>query len=208
MRVWEKLSYANVEIPTLFRKERERKMGQPVVEVLSHYFIFRFDEALGIVLRGDVAELDVVRQGTEQRNSFADENGVSIDDDPLNHTGAQKVLDRDSAIDIDMLEAAGSEFGANFCWISGHLFDSASPGHFFAHRGEIDRAGAEDDDPPVVIWPFGKSENSLKGVAPNDERIHGGYEFVVAVRVAIGGQEVVSAVAAGDETVEADTDKD
>jgi hypothetical protein len=160
------------------------------------------------VLRSDVSKLDVARKGAEERDSVANQDGISINDGPLNHAGTQKVLHRDTAIDIDMLKTASGKLENNFCWVSGHLFDSVSAGHFLANRRKIDRASTKNDYAPVPIWSFRKSENSFKSVAADHECIDGSNKVVVTVGIAVGGKEVVSAVAAGNEAVKTDTNKD
>lgn len=79
-------------------------------------------------LGGDVAELDIVRERAEEGDSVADKNGIPIDDDALNPTGAEEVLDRDASVDVYVFEAASRKAGNHFCGISRHLFDAASAG--------------------------------------------------------------------------------
>lgn len=145
-----------------------------------------------------------MQERTKQRDTVADKDRIAIDDDALNQAGAEKALNGNSAIHVNMFEVAIGKPRKNSCRISRHLFDAAS-----TNPGEIESAATESDDLPVSVWPVWKGKNRLKRFAANDERIYGGHEFGVTVRfAAIGGQEVVLTVAAGDETIEADPDED
>jgi hypothetical protein len=59
--------------------------------------------------RHDVMEPNVMRQAAEERNSFSDEHGDTCNCQALNEPGAQELLNRDSTVDIDVLNARASE---------------------------------------------------------------------------------------------------
>jgi hypothetical protein len=83
------------------------------------------------VAGGDVTEMDVARQGAEEGDAVSDEHRDARDDEAVNEARAQKLLNGDAAVHIDVLDAAGSEFGNNFGGRPGHLLDAAS-----THGGE------------------------------------------------------------------------
>ena len=83
----------------------------------------------------------------------------------MNEAGAQKLLNGDAAVHVDVLDAAGSEFGNDFGGGSGHLLDAGS-----AHGGEIECAAAEDHHAFISVRPFGKSQNGFEGFAADDEQ--------------------------------------
>jgi hypothetical protein len=56
-----------------------------------------------------VAEPDVARQGAEERDPLSDEHGHAGDDETLNEPLAQEPLDRDPAVDVEVVSAARRE---------------------------------------------------------------------------------------------------
>lgn len=97
-------------------------------------------------------EADVAREGAEEGDSVSNENRDASDDEALHEAGAQKLLNGDAAVHVDVLDAAGSEFGNNFGGRTGHLLETGS-----AHGGEIERAAAEDHHAFITVGPFRKS---------------------------------------------------
>ena len=167
-------------------------------------FVFRFDQAAFVGLRGDVTELYVVRERAEKGDSVSDQDGDAGDGDALDQACAQEALHGDAAIDIDVPEAATGKLRVDLLRRARHLFDLGS-----GRGGKIDWAAAEDDDLFAGIRPLGKSEDGLESLAADHEGIDAGHKFVVAVRfAAIGGQEVVGAVTARDKAIEAGSDED
>ena len=60
--------------------------------------------------RTDVAQLDVVRHGAEERDPFADQHRHARDDQAVDETRAHELLDRESAVDIEVMRAGRGEF--------------------------------------------------------------------------------------------------
>ena len=79
-----------------------------------------------IVLCRDMAKLNVVGQGAEERDSVSDENGHAGDDEALNQSRTQELLNCDSAVDIEMVRACCREFRDYLGWRPSHLFHHAS----------------------------------------------------------------------------------
>src|SRR5579859_2210930 len=171
---------------------------------LNDHLVFGLDQAAWVVAGGDVMEMDVARQGAEEGDAVSNEHGDASDDEAVHEAGAQKLLNSDAAVHVDVLDATGSEFGNNFGARPGHLLDTAS-----AHGGEIEGAAAEDHHAFISVRPFGKSQNGFEGFAADDEGVHAGEELVVAVRFAAAGRKKVEvAVRARNETVNAGSDED
>ncbi len=151
-----------------------------------------------------MAEVDIVRECGEERDAFADQDGDAGDRDVLNQAGAEEALDGDASVDVGVVGAGGGEFGDDFFGRAGHLFDLAS-----ADCGEVDRLAAEDDDALVAVRPGSHREDGFESLAADDDGVDAGDEFVVAVGLASAfGEEVESAVGAGDEAVKAGADED
>src|SRR5579872_2115134 len=87
----------------------------------------------------------------------------------------------------------------------GHLFHSAA----LYHR-QIERAVAQHYDALGTIGPRRpKSQDGFESVATDDNGIHAGHKFVIAVRFAAAHrQKVEGAVPPRNETIEAGADKD
>src|SRR2546430_11294875 len=79
--------------------------------------------------RREVAKPNVARQTAEQRNSLSNEHGHARDNEPLNGPLAQKPLNRDSPVDVQVLDPAGSELRDDLRWRPGHLFHNRSEEH-------------------------------------------------------------------------------
>ena len=73
--------------------------------------ILALDEAAGILARRDMPKRHVVRQGAEERNPGANEHGNARDDQAVDEPGRKEALDRDPAIHVHVLEAAGGKLG-------------------------------------------------------------------------------------------------
>ena len=56
-----------------------------------------------------VTERDVVWQRSEERDSLPDENGHARDDETVDEPSGEEPLDRDSAVDVEMVSAARGE---------------------------------------------------------------------------------------------------
>ena len=110
-----------------------------------------------------MAQTDVMREGAEQRNSFADENGNSGDYKALHHSFSQEPLNRDASVYVEMVRTAGCKFRNYFSWRASHLFDHTSP-----HSRKIQGSAAEDYDALVTIGSRRKRQNGFKRIAAYD----------------------------------------
>ena len=113
-------------------------------------------------------------------------------------------LNRDPAVDVEVVGAARGESRNDLRRRPGHLFDDAS-----ADRGQVDGATAQDHDALVAIRPGPEGQNLLEGLATDHERIDAGDELVVAVGLAAARRQPVEiAVRSRNEAVDAGADKD
>ena len=62
-----------------------------------------------IVLSRYVTKPDIPRERAEERNSISNEHRHSSDNDALNEPCAQEPLNRDPAVDIDVVDTISSE---------------------------------------------------------------------------------------------------
>src|SRR3984957_1754472 len=172
-------------------------------------FVLTLHQSGGIGLSRHVTEPHIVRQRAEKRDAFTDQHGHAGDGEALNQAGAQEVLDRNPAVDVDVLHSIRGEFRHNLRRFSGHLFDHSSAPDFSSNFGEVDWPATKDHDALVFIWPLGERQNDFVGVAANYQRIHRGHELDIAVGfAAVRGQKIERAVQPGNETVNAGADKD
>lgn len=166
-------------------------------------FVFCFDEAAGVLLSSYVPQFLVPRECREERDAPSDQYRYSCDREPLNETGTQETLDRNSTIDIGVLKSAGRQPRDDIFGGSGHLFDTGS-----SQSRKIERVAAEHNDLRVAVGPFGKSEDRLKCLAAEDDYIDGRNEFAVAVGfTAALRQEIQIAIGTGDKAINAGTDE-
>src|ERR1700693_4112247 len=93
--------------------------------------VFAFYQSTRILLGGYVTQLDVVGQGAEQRDPVSNEHWNTGNGEVLNHAGAQEALNRNAAVNIEMMGAASGQFCHDLRRRSRHLFHYA-----FAHGGE------------------------------------------------------------------------
>jgi hypothetical protein len=132
------------------------------------------DRAAGIVARRYVTKPNVMRQAAEEGNTFAYEHRDTRDDEAVNQSGAQELLNRNAAVDVDVVGATGSELRNDLFGWSGHLFDSAS-----AVRGQVSEATtqgsiAQHHHALVSIGPRCERKNDLKGVSAHHDCIDAG----------------------------------
>src|SRR5437667_11022604 len=171
--------------------------------LLFNNLILALNQAARIMPRREVAKPNVARQTAEQRNSLSNEHGHARDNEPLNGPLAQKPLNRDSPVDVQVLDPAGSELRDDLRWRPGHLFHDAS-----AHCGQIGWAAAQHNDSLVAVGPGLKSQNRLEGLAAYHNRVDAGNKLVVAVGLASAlRQKVEIAVSPSNKAVNAGADK-
>ena len=145
-----------------------------------------------------------MRKGAEERDSVSDENWDASDDEAVNESCAQEVLNCDSAIDVEVLGAGGGEARDDFGGRAGHLFDFSS-----GYCGEVERTAAEDDYALLTVRPRGHGQNGVERFAAHHNGIDGSDELIVAVRFAAARRkEVELAVLPRDEAIKAGADKD
>src|SRR5262245_3117473 len=144
--------------------------------------IFTLNEAAGVVARCDVLESDIARCGAKERDSGADEHGNACDNESLNKSGLKKPLDSDPAIHVNMPDAASGKLRHDFRRIPRHTLHH-SPG-----GGGRERARTERESGPGAVRPRVKGQYLLESIAANDQRIHSGYELIVAVRLVAAGR--------------------
>src|SRR5438552_19083770 len=87
--------------------------------LLFNNLILALNQAARIMPRREVAKPNVARQTAEQRNSLSNEHGHARDNEPLNGPLAQKPLNRDSPVDVQVLDPAGSELRDDLRWRPG-----------------------------------------------------------------------------------------
>lgn len=61
----------------------------------------------------DMLEADVVREGAEQRDTFADEHRQTTDDQAVDKSCVQKLLNGDSTVHVKTVSPGISELGHN-----------------------------------------------------------------------------------------------
>src|SRR5262249_16279876 len=70
-------------------------------------FVFALYQPAGVAPRGNVAKLDIARQGPEQSNSVPDQHWHAGDRQPVDAAFAEKPLNRVSTVQINVLNAFG-----------------------------------------------------------------------------------------------------
>src|ERR1700738_646673 len=76
---------------------------------LGRHGVLSLHQAAGEVASRNVLERNVVREGTEEGNSVADEHGHARDHQTVNDPGAEEALDGEAAVDVEMVGASGGE---------------------------------------------------------------------------------------------------
>ena len=74
----------------------------------------------------DMMEPHISWQRAEEWNTLADEHRHSRDHETLNEAGTQESLNRNSTVDVQMVDASGSQLRNDFSGRPRHLFDNAS----------------------------------------------------------------------------------
>src|SRR5271156_1369476 len=96
----------------------------------------------------DMAEPDIVRQRSKERNSFTNQYRHASNNETLDQTRAQKPLNRNSTVDVGVVGAAGSQPRNYLGWSSGHPFNHPS-----TSRGQVDCATTQNHNALVAIGP-------------------------------------------------------
>ena len=127
-----------------------------------------------------------MRQAAEERNAFSDEHGDTRDDEALNEARAQELLNRDSAVDVEVAGAAGGELRNDLSLAAPAICSTTLP---LACGRQIERAATQDHYALVIVGPCPERQNGLEGVAAHHDGIHAGDEFVVAMGFAAIGRQ-------------------
>jgi hypothetical protein len=157
-------------------------MGRPIWRAtytcrkftLRDNVVFAADRAAGIVASRYVAELNVMRQAAEEGNTFAYEHGDTRDDEAVNQSGAQELLNGNAAVDVDVVGTTGSELRNNLFGWSGHLFDNAAAGRGQVGEATTQRAATQDHDALVSIGPCWEHKHDLEGISAHHDCIDAG----------------------------------
>src|SRR5271170_5115530 len=99
----------------------------------------------------DMMEPYIARKPAEERNSLSNKHWHASDNKPLHQACAQKFLDRDSSVDIDMLDAARGQLCDDLGRSSGHLLYRALSS---SHRRKVKRVAAQHYNALVAIGPI------------------------------------------------------
>src|SRR5207249_11527271 len=84
--------------------------------LLFNNLILALNQAARIMPRRDVAKPNVARQTVEQRNSLSSEHGHARDNELVNGPLAQKPLNRDSPVDLQLLDPVCSAVPSDLRW--------------------------------------------------------------------------------------------
>src|SRR3954470_4365268 len=165
--------------------------------------ILRLHQPALVLPGGDRLQTNVAAGHAEQRDPLADQHRNSGDDEPLNQTGAKKLLNGDPAVDVGMGHATLREPRGDLLWRSLQVLDIGAGGC------GSDGATTEDENPLVPVGPGLETEDGLVGVAPDHQRVDRGNERLVAVLLtATGWKPIERAIRPGDEAVHTDSDED
>src|SRR3954470_20381348 len=165
--------------------------------------ILRLHQPALVLPGGDRLQTNVAAGHAEQRDPLADQHRNSGDDEPLNQTGAKKLLNGDPAVDVGMGHATLREPRGDLLWRSLQVLDIGAGGC------GSDGATTEDENPFVPVGPGLETEDGLVGVAPDHQRVDRGNERLVAVLLtATGWKPIERAIRPGDEAVHTDSDED
>src|SRR5438094_8583423 len=78
-------------------------------ERLSGNFVLATDQPARILPCLHMTEMDVARQSAEQRNSVSNQHWHASDREALNESGAQELLDRDPAVDVQVVSTTRAQ---------------------------------------------------------------------------------------------------
>ena len=105
------------------------------------------------------------------------EHGHAGDDQTLNQSGAQELLNGDSTVDVEMLGASGGQACDDIGRSSCHVFHHRLPRPLRNRRDGYSKL-------LLAFSPYGHGfmvQDGFESVATDDDRIDAGYEFGVAV---------------------------
>ena len=88
--------------------------------------VLALNQAARIMPSRDVEEPHVSRQRPEEGNALADEHRHPRNHETLNQPGAQEFLNRDPAVDVQIVDPSGRELRHDLRRCPGHLFDRAA----------------------------------------------------------------------------------
>src|SRR6185437_5153666 len=108
-----------------------------------------------------VTEPNIVRQGAEERDSFSNEHRHASDNETLNESRAQKPLNRDPTVDVEMVNPTSSQLRNDLSRRPGHLFSYAPADH-----RQVDRTTTQDHAAFVTVWPGPRVRTFSKVLRP------------------------------------------
>ena len=103
-----------------------------------------------------MGEGDITLERAKERDAGTDEHRNTGDNEPVDETGVEKALDREPAIDVDVLDAARLEPRHDIGRLSGHVL------HDGPRRSRRNRTTAEHKDRLLSVGPPVKSEGSRR----------------------------------------------
>ena len=153
-------------------------------------------------------QLDVVRQGTEQRTARTEQHGYDRNREVVEQPCAEEALERLTAIHIQVTEVRASK-------LCNQRFDGSLErmnGRCQRHRDRHRRA-THHVHRQVPVWPRVKRQDTLKRVPPHDQPVDGRDELEIPAVLALGEQRlrgvepVEAAIRPGNVAVEAGGDE-
>ena len=171
--------------------------------LLGSHHVLALHKAARVLTRRHVREQDIVLQRAKEWNPRSDQHRDARDDEPLNEPRLKKPLNRYSAIDVDMFEATSGEQQHDLAWSARQVLNDCT------RRRGGERATAEDEHGLLGVGPRIKGQDRFECISADDQRVHCGHEFIVAVRLATAwGKKVEIAVASRNEAIKTRPDKD
>src|SRR5690348_11114098 len=125
-----------------------------------------------------MAQTDIVRHSSKRWNTCSDQHRYACDHQLVDASRREKFLNRDAAVDIRVLEAAGFDLLYNFDRLTGHLLDDSA-----FHLREIERMTAEHDDWLLAVGPIAKCQHNFVRPAANHEHVYALVELLETVRL-------------------------
>src|SRR5690349_10447947 len=170
--------------------------------MLAGNFILTLDETTLILTRRHVLKQNVAWQRSKQRDPAANKHRHASDNQSLNQPCPQESLNGDSPVDVHVAYAARLELGDDRGGFTRHALNHRSS------RGRRQWPRTQDEHGLRTIGPAAKAQHRLKRVPPDNQRIHTGNEFFVAVGFAAARlKEIERTVLTCDEAIEASADE-
>jgi hypothetical protein len=153
--------------------------SQPLLRDVPEDLVLTLHQAVLELQRFEMAQPDVVRKWSEQRDAGADKDGNLRDDQLVNQALAKETLDGLPAINVQVPESTFRETPDYFPWRRRHNLDPARDG-----VGDFYVPTAENDHGHFAVRPRAEGQRQLVGAPPHDDRIHRIYELLIPVILA------------------------